>query len=76
MPTVTIPPVPAQEQHEFWMCYIPSGGCPVVRHTTKEEALAEAARLARQTKKQVYVLHSLGFVEVERQEPPVTFTEF
>lgn len=76
MPTVSIPPAPAQEQHEFWMCYVPSGGIPTVAHETKELAITEASRLARLTKKRVFILHSLGFVEVERQEPPVTFTEF
>lgn len=75
MPEIEIIPAPTSTSPEpFWMCYIPSGGAPIVRHPSEEEAIAEGRRLTISTKKDVFILHCVGVVALERVEPPVTFT--
>ena len=51
----------------FWVVWNPSQGLPRYRHTTIDEAKAEAERLARLSQGQkFYVLQALGVAEVEK----------
>jgi hypothetical protein len=48
----------------FWMLAVDDAGSPTVRHYTEEDAVIEAERLARHTKRKVFMLRSMGIFEV------------
>ena len=51
------------EPTQFWAVWRETGGAaPSKRHPTKEEALAEAGRLATQSAERYYVLEAIGVV--------------
>lgn len=59
-----------EENQSFYMVMRDSGACaPVVRHSTKEEAETEAARLLKKEGDSFYILKAVTLVY--RQEPPV-----
>jgi len=63
------------EPKRFWAVWRETGGAPPSkRHPTKEEALAEAGRLACQSTEGYYVLEAIGVVEPV--VAPVAYTEF
>lgn len=49
----------------FWMCAVEDGGPPTVRHSHRDLAESEAERLAKLTRKPVYVLKTVGRVSLE-----------
>lgn len=56
--------VPAEaEQEFFFMCYVVGSYPPVVRHADRRIAVAEAERLARISKKRVFVLETVSYVD-------------
>ncbi len=58
---------------KFWAIWKQNGGgAPQKRHETKESALTEAARLARQENAPYFVLEAIGIVAPV--EIPVDFT--
>ena len=59
---------------KFWAVWRKTGGgAPQKRHETKELALDEADRLARQSQEEYYVLEVIGIVKPVRV--PVEFEE-
>lgn len=40
----------------FWMCFVEGGNQPTCKHLSEKQAKEEAERLARATKRMVYVL--------------------
>ncbi len=59
---------------KFWAVWrINGGGTPQKRHETKESAIKEANRLARQEHDAYYVLEVVGIVKPVEQ--PLEFTE-
>lgn len=40
----------------FYLCWVPGGGNPTARHEDYLSASTEAARLAKKTKSEVYIL--------------------
>jgi hypothetical protein len=59
---------------KFWAVWRGlGGGAPNKRHATRDDAIREAARLARQSNEPYYVLETIGIVEPV--EVPVNFTE-
>ena len=51
------------ESQKFWAVWRRhGGGAPNKRHGSKDEAIAEAARLAQQTNEPYYVLEVVGVV--------------
>ena len=63
------------ENNKFWAVWRKTGGStPSKRHETKQQAIDEAVRLARQTDEPYYVLQSIGIVQSVKV--PVSYTEF
>jgi len=61
------------EPTKFWAVWRDTGGsAPTKRHSTKDEALAEAFRLATQSSERYYVLEAIG--TVSPPAVPVNFT--
>lgn len=57
---------------KFWMVLKKNGNTiPVARHVDRDEAVAEASRLARKHSEPFYVLEAVGIAEP--QEPPVVY---
>lgn len=53
-------------QDKFWLVWVPSSGNPQKRHTTMDEAVAEAKRLAKTTKaNEVFVMEMVARVSAE-----------
>lgn len=62
------------ELTKFWAVWRETGGAaPSKRHKTREEALAEAGRLAQQSAEPYYVLEAIG--TVAPVAVPVSYTE-
>jgi len=63
------------EPTKFWAVWRETGGAaPSKRHQTKEDALAEAGRLAQQSSERYYVLEAIGVVAPV--VTPVSYVEF
>lgn len=58
-----------KEDEGFWMVYVDGASLPKVKHYDKEKAKSEAERLARDTKRTVYVLYAVEGFKVAA--PPV-----
>lgn len=56
--------------YRFWMVYAEGGGAPARKHFFRDEAEAEAERLAVKNGRPVYVLESKGGYDIP--EPKVT----
>ena len=60
---------------KFWAVWRKNGGgAPTKKHETKDEALAEAQRLATQSNDAYFVLEAIGIVAPK--VAPVEYTEF
>ena len=60
---------------KFWVVWRKTGGgAPNKKHATKDEALAEAQRLATQSNDQYFVLEAIGIVAPK--VAPAEYTEF
>lgn len=49
----------------FYMIYLEDGGAPTYQHATRDEALTEAKRLARDFNRRAYILCSIESVEFD-----------
>ena len=49
---------------KFFMIYVEGKDSPTIKHESYDSAIYEAERLARKTKKQVYVLEAIQKVEI------------
>jgi len=59
---------------KFWAVWRETGGgAPAKRHDTKESAIQEAGRLAKQTSERYFVLEVIGIVAPIT--PPVEYTK-
>jgi len=56
------------EEKAFWMIYVEGGNSPNYRHETRESALEEAKRLARNTHRKAYILESTGYMKLKDVE--------
>jgi hypothetical protein len=54
-----------RNEGKFWMIFVMGGSSPNKVHYTEESANEEATRLARETKKVVYILKPSAILEVE-----------
>jgi hypothetical protein len=60
---------------DYYYVYNPNGSAPRYKHATKEEAIAEARRLAEeQPTRKFEILHCIGFVEAEKPKSEFTST--
>jgi hypothetical protein len=50
----------------FWMVFVEGGGSPTHRHATRQQAEAEAERLAEKTGRRAFVLAAVSCCEVTR----------
>ncbi len=55
---------------DFYMVYVRGGGAPAVRHASREEADAEAVRLAALLCRDAYVLQSIQEVKAPEGSVP------
>ncbi len=60
-------PMPAAYPPVFWVVWRENGGVPVMKHTSRSAAVAEAARISKKQMASVYVLQA----EAVLQMPPV-----
>lgn len=58
---------------QFYMCYVEGSGVPTLRHYNQTEAENEAERLARTTRKRVFLLTALRSVKESTPVPPLTW---
>ena len=49
---------------KFFMIYVEGKDSPTFKHESYDSAIYEAERLARKTKKQVYILQAIQKVEI------------
>ena len=57
--------------NKFWYCYVYGGSAPRVRHTSLEEAMAEAKRITESQGKQVEILCCVGVTMVKSEIVPL-----
>ena len=58
---------------KFWLVWRNGGSYPKVMHPSKNDAIAEAERIAAIEQSSVFVLEAIGFAKPEK--PPVSYTE-
>lgn len=78
-PTLSTSTLQSQKEEPkiFWMLYAEGGSAPSAKHMTVEEMEKECERIARQSGKKVYILKTVGFMEIEKPlPPPVKFTKY
>ena len=63
------------QETAFWCVWGEGAGVPIVKHRSRSAAEKEAARLARKMGRRMYVLLGTNFVEVERPDPPVKWSD-
>lgn len=57
--------------NKFWYCYVYGGSAPRVRHTSLEEAMAEAKHITESQGAQVEILCCVGISRVKSEITPL-----